>query len=178
MAVADSDENNLVELIMSITYTGETITLKIWEGLLEREDRHENIDAGEALQAIVNEFCDINNELPLLRFGNGEDDGEKAKICQAVEEECVNNYKIILDEVIKNIMTKLSGENEVFVNNEAFKEKVDNLVFQHIRETFNIKKRISKENIITNVMLKYNIQAVNKVAKHVIKVTDTVFKPF
>ena len=73
-------------------------------------------------------------------------------------------------------MTKLSGENEVFVNNEAFKEKVDNLVFQHIRETFNIKKRISKENIITNVMLKYNIQAVNKVAKHVIKVTDTVFK--
>ena len=27
-------------------------------------------------------------------------------------------------------------------------------------------------------MLKYNIQAVNKVAKHVIKVTDTVFKPF
>ena len=107
---------------------------------------------------------------------NGEDDGEKAKICQAVEEECVNNYKIILDEVIKNIMTKLSGENEVFVNNEAFKEKVDNLVFQHIRETFNIKKRISKENIITNVMLKCNVQAVNKVAKHVTEVTDTVFK--
>ena len=54
MAVADSDENNLVELIMSVfekgtTYTGETLTLKIWEGLLEREDRHENIDAGEAL---------------------------------------------------------------------------------------------------------------------------------
>ena len=107
MAVADSDENNLVELIMSVfekgtTYTGETLTLKIWEGLLEREDRHENIDAGEALQAIVNEFCDINNELPLLWFGNREDDGEKAKICQAVEEECVNNYKIILDKVIKH----------------------------------------------------------------------------
>ena len=54
MAVADSDENNLVKLIMSVfekgtTYTGETSTLKIWEGLLEREDRHENIDAGEAL---------------------------------------------------------------------------------------------------------------------------------
>ena len=150
MAVADSDENNLVELIMSVfekgtTYTGETLTLKIWEGLLEREDRYENIDAGETLQAIVNEFCDINNEFPLLRFGNGEDDGEKAKICQAVEEECVNNYKIILDEVIKNIMTKLSGENEVFVNNEAFKEKVDNLVFQHIRETFKLKSESQKK---------------------------------
>ena len=73
-------------------------------------------------------------------------------------------------------MTKLSGENEVFVNNEAFKEKVDNLVFQHIRETFKIKKRISKENIITNVMLKYNVQSVNKVANHVSEVTDTVSK--
>ena len=54
MAVADSDENNLVKLIMNVlekgtTYTGETLTLKIWEGLLEREDRHKNIDAGEAL---------------------------------------------------------------------------------------------------------------------------------
>ena len=42
-------------------------------------------------------------------------------------------------------MTKLSGENEVFVNNEAFKEKVDNLVFQHIRETFKLKSESQKK---------------------------------
>ena len=75
-----------------------------------------------------------------------------------------------------NIMTGLSGDNEIFVNYEAFKEIIDKLVFQYIRETFKIKKRISKENIITNVMLKYNVQAVNKVAKHVTEVTDTVSK--
>ena len=45
-----------------------------------------------------------------------------------------------------NIMTGLSGDNEIFVNYEAFKEKINNLVFQYIRETFKIKKRISKEN--------------------------------
>ena len=40
-----------------------------------------------------------------------------------------------------NIMTGLSGDNEIFVNYEAFKEKIDNLVFQYIRETFKIKKK-------------------------------------
>ena len=144
MAVADSDENNLVKLIMNVlekgtTYTGETITLKIWEGLLEREDRYENLEAGETLQVIVNEFLDLNNEFPLLRFGNGDHDEERNKIVETTEEECVNNYRKILDEVIKNIMTKLSGENEIFVNNEAFENKIDDLVFQYIRETFNIK---------------------------------------
>ena len=38
-------------------------------------------------------------------------------------------------------MTKLSGDNEIFVNNEAFENKIDDLVFQYIRETFNIKKK-------------------------------------
>ena len=99
-----------------------------------------------------------------------------ANYAKVVKKECINNYKKILDEVIKNIMTGLSGDNEIFVNNEAFKEKIDNLVFQYIRETFKIKKQISKENIITNVMLKYNVQSVNKVANHVSEVTDTVSK--
>lgn len=48
-----------------------------------------------------------------------------------------------------NIMTGLSGDNEIFVNYEAFKEIIDKLVFQYIRETFKIKKRISKENYWT-----------------------------
>ena len=39
-----------------------------------------------------------------------------------------------------NIMTGLSGDNEIFVNYEAFKEIIDKLVFQYIRETFKIKK--------------------------------------
>ena len=40
-----------------------------------------------------------------------------------------------------NIMTGLSGDNEIFVNYEAFKEIIDKLVFQYIRETFKIKKK-------------------------------------
>ena len=42
-------------------------------------------------------------------------------------------------------MTGLSGDNEIFVNYEAFKEKIDNLVFQYIRETFKIKKEFQKK---------------------------------
>ena len=38
-------------------------------------------------------------------------------------------------------MTDLSGDNEIFVNYEAFKEIIDKLVFQYIRETFKIKKK-------------------------------------
>ena len=60
------------------------------------------------------------------------------------------------------------------VYNEAFKNKIDNLVFQHIREVFDIKRRISKENIMTNIMLKYNVKTVNSVTKHVAEVTKTV----
>ena len=40
-----------------------------------------------------------------------------------------------------NIMTGLSGDNDIFVNYEAFKEIIDKLVFQYIRETFKIKKK-------------------------------------
>ena len=45
-----------------------------------------------------------------------------------------------------NIMTGLSGDNEIFVNYEAFKEIIDKLVFQYIRETFKIKKRKILDN--------------------------------
>ena len=71
-------------------------------------------------------------------------------------------------------MTKLSGDNDNFVNNKAFEKKKNDMVFQHIREVFNIKKRISKENIITNIMLKYKVKAVNTVTNHVSEVTNTV----
>ena len=50
-------------------------------------------------------------------------------------------------------MNKLADDKDSFVNNEAFENKIDNLVFQHIREVFDIKSRISKENIMTNIML-------------------------
>ena len=56
----------------------------------------------------------------------------------------------------------MSEDKENFVPNEAFENKIDDLVFQYIREVFNIKSRISKENIITNIMLKYNVRTVNK----------------
>ena len=51
MAVADSDENELVSLITTTfekanTNTGETLFRKLWEGLLERDDRYEDISAG------------------------------------------------------------------------------------------------------------------------------------
>ena len=179
MAVADSDENNFVKLIMKIlekgtTSTGETITHKTIEALLKREDRYEDLEAGNTLQIITNEFLDVNSEFPLLKYGNGDNDEERGNATEATELECLNNYNKILDEVINHIMTKLSGDNENFVNNEAFEKKIDELVFQYIRETFNIRKRISKENIITNIMLKYNVKTVNTVTNHVSKVTDTV----
>ena len=105
------------------------------------EDRYEDLEAGDTLQIIANEFLDINNEFPLLRFGNGDNDEDRHKIVEATELECLHNYKKILDEVINNIMTTLSGDNEIFVNNEAFENKIDDLVFQYIRETLNIRKK-------------------------------------
>ena len=59
MAVADSDENELVSLNTTTfekanTNTGETLIRKLWEGLLERDDRYEGISAGETLQGTIN----------------------------------------------------------------------------------------------------------------------------
>ena len=59
MAVADSDKNELVSLITTTfekanTNTGETLIRKLWEGLLERDDRYEGISAGETLQGTIN----------------------------------------------------------------------------------------------------------------------------
>ena len=54
------------------------------------------------------------------------------------------------------------------------KNRIDNFVFQYTREAFNIKSRISKENIMTNIMLNYNQKAVNKTTKQVTEVTKTV----
>ena len=85
MAVADSDENELVSLNTTTfekanTNTSETLFRKLWEGLLKRDDRYEGIMAGETLQTIVNEFFDTNNEFPLLRFGAGDEDNENGKL--------------------------------------------------------------------------------------------------
>ena len=59
MAVADSDENELVSLNTTTfekanTNTSETLFRKLWEGLLERDDRYEGISAGETLQGTIN----------------------------------------------------------------------------------------------------------------------------
>ena len=59
MAVADCDKNELVSLITTTfekanTNTGETLIRKLWEGLLERDDRYEGISAGETLQGTIN----------------------------------------------------------------------------------------------------------------------------
>ena len=70
--------------------------------------------------------------------------------------------------------TNLANNEDSFANNEAFKNKINNLVLQYIRESFNITRRISKENIMTNIMLNYNVKAVNTVTKHVAEVTKTV----
>ena len=85
MAVADSDENELVSLITTTfvkanTNTGETLIRKLWEGLLERDDRYEGISAGETLQGTINSFFNDNNEFPLLRIGAGEEDNENGKL--------------------------------------------------------------------------------------------------
>ena len=90
MAVADSDENNFVKLIMKIlekgtTSTGETITYKIMEALLKREDRYEDLEAGDTLQIIANEFLDLNSECPLLKYGNGDKDEERDNAVEATE---------------------------------------------------------------------------------------------
>ena len=145
MAIADSDENAFVNLIATmfekaITDTGETSIRKL-ENLLGNDDRYEDTTAGETLQQIVNEFFDSNTEFSLLRFGAGEEDADHGKLSQAIQEECTNNYKNLLDGVINNIITGFSGENENFVNYEDLMEKIENLVFQNIRETFKIKNR-------------------------------------
>ena len=108
------------------------------------EDRYEDLEAGDTLQIIANEFQDLNSECPLLKYGNGDKDEERDNAVEATELECLQNYKNILDEVINHIMTKLSGDNKNFVYNEAFENKIDDLVFQYIRETFNIKKESPK----------------------------------
>ena len=181
MAIADSDENNFVDLIATvfekaITSTGETQIRRLWDNLLSNDGRYNDIMAGETLQQVVNEFFDNNTEFSLLKFGAGDEDTDHGNLSQVIQEECTNNYKPLLDDVINNIINGFSGEHENFVNHEDLMEKIDNSVFQHIRETFNIKKRISKDNVITNILLKYNVQTLNKVANHVSKVTDTVAK--
>ena len=98
------------------------------------EDRYEDLEAGDTLQIIANEFLDLNSEFPLLKYGNGDKDEERDNAVEATELECLHNYKKILDEVINHIMTKLSGDNENFVYNEAFKNKIDDLV-SNIGET-------------------------------------------
>ena len=108
---------------------------------------------GNTLQIITKDFFNENSEFPLLKYGNGENDEERGDASEATEMLSFHNHHEILDEFLKYIITKLSGDNDNFVNNEAFEK----------REVFNIKKRISKENIITNIMLKYNVKAVNTV---------------
>ena len=167
MAIADSDNNSFVNNIIEIlenavTITGETSTSKIIEALLLREDRCNELGTGNTLQKLTNEFFNTNSELPLLKFGNGEEDINRGNFNEAVEiHNHQESYKIF-DETLKYIMNKLSEDKDNFVHNEAFENKIDDLVFQYIREVFNIKSRISKENIITNIMLKYNVRTVNK----------------
>ena len=55
MAIADSDDNSFVKNIMEIlenavTITGETSTSKIIEALLLREDRYNELKAGNTLK--------------------------------------------------------------------------------------------------------------------------------
>ena len=54
-------------------------------------------------------------------------------------------------------MNKLSEDKDSFVHNEAFENKIDDLVSNTSEKPLTLKKRISKENIITNLMLKYNV---------------------
>ena len=79
MAIADSDNNSFVKNIMSIlenatTFTSETSTSKLIGALLPREDRYKELGTGNTLQKLTNELLNINSELPLLKFGNGEED--------------------------------------------------------------------------------------------------------
>ena len=93
------------------------------------EDCYEDLEAGDTLQIIANEFLDLYSEFPLLKYGNGDKDEERDNAVEATELECLHNYNNILDEVINHIMTKLSGDNENLVYNEAFENKIDDLVF-------------------------------------------------
>ena len=72
MAIADSDDNSFVKMIMKIlekgiTSTGETITTKAIEALLQRKDRYDGLQVGNTLQIITNKFFNENSEFPLLK---------------------------------------------------------------------------------------------------------------
>ena len=128
MAIADSDDNSFVKMIMKIlekgiTSTGETITTKAIEVLLQRKDRYDGLQVGNTLQTITNDFFNENSEFPLLKYGNGENDEERGDANKATEMLSFHNHHEILDEFLKYIMTKLSGDNDNFVNNEAFEKK-------------------------------------------------------
>ena len=145
MELADSDDNSFVKMIVKIlekgiTSTGETITNKVIEVLLQRRDCYDGLQVGNTLQIITNDFFNKNSEFPLLKYGNGENDEERGDVNEATEMLSFHNHHEILDEFLKYIMTKLSGDNDNYVNNEAFEKKNNDLVFQHIREVFNIKK--------------------------------------
>ena len=143
MAIADSDDNSFVKMIMKIlekgiTSTGETITNKVIEVLLQRRDRYDGLQVGNTLQTITNDFFNENSEFPLLKYGNGENDKERGDVNEAIEMVSFHKHHEILDEFLKYIMTKLSGDKENFVHNKAFEKKIDDLGFQNIREVFNI----------------------------------------
>ena len=90
---------------------------------------------GNTLQIITNNFFNEYSEFPLLKYGNG----ERGDANEGTEMLGFHNHHEIPDEFLKYIMTKLSGDNDNFVNNEEFEKKIDDLVFQHIREVFNKK---------------------------------------
>ena len=96
------------------------------------EDRYEDLEAGDTLQIIANEFLDLNSECPLLKYENGDKDEERDNAVEATELECLHNYNNILDEVINHIMTKLSGDNENLVYNEAFENKMRFFFYKNI----------------------------------------------
>ena len=108
MATADSDNNsfvnNFIEILENaVTITGETSTSKIIEALLLREDRCNELGTGNTLQKLTNEFLNTNSELPLLKFGNGEEDINRGNFNEAVEiHNHQESYKIF-DETLKYI---------------------------------------------------------------------------
>ena len=68
----------------------------------------------------------------------------------------------MIDKVFKYIKTVPDIDKEIFeVNNDNVKNKVDDLVFQYIKKHFTIKKRISKENIMTCITVNYTVKAVS-----------------